>query len=156
MTCKNYRLIIKKKAGIKSRQWWIKKIKNILYIATKYLPKTTKNITKDFEFTVVITNNKEIMTLNNSYRGINQPTDVLSFPLNKLEQIKSKYLGDIIISSKVALENAKKNKINLETEILMLLIHGYLHLIGYKHKKKKDAKVMFSLQNKILAEIIFY
>lgn len=156
MKSENFRLIIKKEGNIKSRQWWTKKTSKIVCTAAKYLPKTKRLLIQQSEFSIVITNNKEIKSLNNRYRKMNRPTDVLSFPLNKSEQKKNRYLGDIIISTKAALENAKKNKINLETEILMLLIHGYLHLLGYKHKIRKDAKVMFSLQNKILTEVTFY
>ena len=156
MKTRKYRLIINNKAGIKSRQWWLNSLKRILAVIEKYLPTGKKHITKYYEFSLVITNNKEIRLLNNLYRKVNKPTDVLSFPLKKTNQAKDKYLGDIIISTTVALENAKKNNLDLETEIQMLIIHGYLHLIGFDHKKKKDAKVMFSLQNKILTETAFH
>ena len=52
-----------------------------------------------------------------------------------------------------AKRQAKEKDTKLENELKMLLIHGYLHLIGYDHKSSKEAKVMFSLQNNLLNEI---
>ena len=121
---------------------------------TKHLPKV--KLIKESTLTLLITNNSEIKNLNSKYRKINKPTDVLSFCLNKSEQIKNKYLGDIIISYEKAKKQAEEKTFPIESELLMLLVHGYLHLLGYDHKLKKEAKQMFALQNKILLELIFY
>ena len=149
-------VIIRKNCNIKSRQWWLKYLKKLKGLLVKYLPESKFKLIKKSALTLLITNNTEIQKLNYRYRNINKPTDVLSFYLNKKEQVKNNYLGDIIISYQVATKQANEKHFPVESEMLMLLIHGYLHLLGYDHKLKKDAKQMFSLQNKILLELVFY
>ena len=152
----NFEVIIRKNCNIKSRQWWLKYLKKLKGLLIKQLPKSKIELVKKSNFTLLITNNSEIQKLNHKHRKINKPTDVLSFHLNQKEQIKNKYLGDILISYEKAKKQAKEKHFPVESELLMLLIHGYLHLLGYDHKLKKDAKQMFALQNKLLLEIIFY
>lgn len=146
----NAEIIIKKKCNIKSRQWWKKKFNLLTDLLLKALPKKKKKLLKTSESTIVITNNKEIKTLNSKYRKKNKPTDVLSFQLEKKEQLKTKYLGDVVISIEKATKQAKETNTTLETELFLLLTHAYLHLLGYDHILKKDARVMFKLQNKVL------
>ncbi len=152
----NFEVIIRKDSNIKSRQWWLKYLKKLKGLLIKHLSESKIKLVKESTLTLLITNNNEIKKLNYKYRKINKPTDVLSFHLNKKEQIKNKYLGDIVISYQIAKKQAYEKHFPLESEMLMLLIHGYLHLLGYDHKLKKDAKQMFALQNKILIEMIFY
>ena len=152
----NCELIIRKDCNIKSRQWWFKQLKKLKGILIKHLPKSQIWFIKKSAFTLLITNNKEIKKLNSKHRKISSPTDVLSFHLSKKEQIKTKYLGDIVISYEKAKKQAYKKHFTIESELLMLLIHGYLHLLEYDHKLKKDAQQMFALQNKILLEMIFF
>lgn len=78
---------------------------------------------------------------------------LLLFQLNKDEQKNKRYLGDIAISIEYAKKTACKKKIFLEEELQILLIHGYLHLLGYNHELRKEAKIMFSLQNKLLYKL---
>ena len=147
---KQFDVIVRPNARIKSRQWWINKIKKLSSLLLKYLSLHKKQFFKNSSFTLLVTNNKEIQNLNKTYRKINKPTDVLSFHLNKNNQISKKYLGDIVISASYAQKQAIKNNISFEVELQMLLIHGYLHLLGYDHKSTKDAKIMFPLQNELL------
>ena len=156
MKITNFELIIRKGSTIKSRQWWLKSLKKLKVLFIKHLPKSKIRLVEKSTLTLLITNNSEIQKLNYKHRRINKPTDVLSFHLDKTEQIKNKYLGDIVISYEKAKKQAKEKHFPIESELLMLLIHGYLHLLGYDHMIKKDAKQMFALQNKILLEMIFY
>ena len=149
-------MIIRKNCNIKSRQWWLKYFKKLQVLLIKHLPKEKAKLIKESILTLLITNNFEIKKLNSKYRKINKPTDVLSFYLNKPEQIKNKYLGDIVISYEKAKKQAEEKIFPIKNELLMLLVHGYLHLLGYDHIIKKDAKQMFALQNKILLELVFY
>ncbi len=150
MSYKKFELIIRKKASIKSRQWWTKKAKKFIKTIPKFLNKQILSLCNNSSFTLVVTNNKEIQDLNKRFRKKNKATDVLSFHLSKGKQKHNKYLGDIVISEQYVKKEVKKNNRDLDTELQMLLIHGYLHLLGYDHILAKDAKIMFPLQNKIL------
>ena len=155
ITNKIIEILIRPSSRIKSRQWWDNQFKKSKKLLLKYLSnKISVKLVNNSSITLLVTNNKEIQNLNKRFRNINKSTDVLSFHLNKKEQLKKKYLGDIVISTEFAKKQAIKKKVPLETELQMLLIHGYLHLLGYDHKSIKQAKVMFSLQNKILLMLL--
>ena len=109
----------------------------------KLLQKKSKN------FTIFLTNNKMMKELNKKFRKKNKPTDVLSFPFNKkIKYKKNIYLGDIAISYEIINKRSKKS--NFSVEFDKMLIHGYLHLLGYDHKKKKDFNKMKKLEDLIL------
>jgi probable rRNA maturation factor len=110
---------------------------------------------EETEISVLFTNDKFIKTLNNKYRGIDKPTDVLSFSLQegvvKSPEIESdKLLGDIIISVETAQRQADNLNHSMERELTVLLIHGLLHLTGYDHEKGTDYKIMREKENEIL------
>ena len=150
-----FEVLIREKSDIKSRQWWKKEILKGLSYISKILPKKTVNSSKKCSFTLLITDDKEIQNLNKEFRKKNKTTDVLSFHLRKDLQVKSNYLGDIVISSNTAIKQAKEKKIPIESELIVLFIHGYLHLLGYDHIEKKDAKIMFKFQNEIMKEFVY-
>ena len=145
----SFELIIRKNAKIKSRQWWNKRLLKFKSIVQIVLSKKVKKLIKSSSCSILITNNKEIQKLNKKFRKINKPTDVLSFPQERIKNRIKKYLGDIVISTEKAMSQAKESKVLLEDEFIMLFVHGFLHLLGYDHKIKREAKIMFSLQNKI-------
>jgi len=103
----------------------------------------------------LFTDDKFIRSLNNKYRGIDKPTDVLSFSLQE-ETVKSpetesdNLLGDIIISIETAQKQADSLNHSIEKELLVLLIHSLLHLTGYDHEKDKDYKIMQEKETEIL------
>ena len=119
----------------------------------KRFPKKYCYSNKNVNFTLLLSNNTNIKKLNYKFRKKNSHTDVLSFPsfiktdLKKELKKKEIYLGDIIISYQYIFPN-KKNFI-LETTF----IHGFLHLLGFDHKKIKDFKIMNKEENKILNSI---
>ena len=131
---------------------WRKKIKSPkTYIRKKLLKlnklKLFKNKSKNC--TIFLTNNKKMKELNKKFRKINKPNDVLTFPFeNKLKNKKNTYLGDIAISYEIINKRSKKS--NFSVEFDKMLIHGYLHLLGYDHKKKKDFNKMKKLEDLIL------
>ena len=102
---------------------------------------------KNHEFSVLLTNNKEMKKLNHKFRKKNKTTDVLSFPL-KIKNKKKLYVGDIAISFEIIKERSKKTNFFLEFD--KMWIHGYLHLIGYDHKKNNDFKKMLKKEKLIL------
>ena len=128
---------------------WKKKIKNPNSFFKKRLNKLNKISSfkrKNCEFTVFLTNNKKMKSLNFKFRKKNKPTDVLSFPLNQLK--KSEYIGDIAISFEIVNQRSKFSNFFLELD--KMWIHGYFHLIGYDHKKIIDFKKMSKKENSVL------
>ena len=107
------------------------------------------------EISVLFTDDKFIRLLNNKYRGIDKPTDVLSFSLQegavKSPEVESdKLLGDIIISLETAQRQADTLNHSVEKELTVLMIHGLLHLTGYDHEEDKDYKIMREKEIEIL------
>ena len=119
----------------------------------KRFPKKYFYSNKNVNFTLLLSNNTNIKKLNYKFRKKNNHTDVLSFPsfiktdLKKELKKKEIYLGDIIISYQYIFPNNK----NFILE--MTFIHGFLHLLGFDHKKFKDFKIINKEENKILTSI---
>jgi|TARA_B100001013_G_scaffold331364_1_gene246887 probable rRNA maturation factor len=129
---------------------WKNKIKNPSYYFKKKLNKLNKISSfkkKKQEFSVLLTNNKKMKSLNFKFRKKNKPTDVLSFPFINVEK-KSVYIGDIAISFEVVNQRSKTSNFFLELD--KMWIHGYFHLIGYDHRKIKDFKKMNKKENLVL------
>ena len=98
------------------------------------------------EVSILLTRDKDIRLLNKEFRGIDQSTDVLSFPQNQDEDPfipGEKFLGDIAISLDTAKIQANEHGLVLKEEIVLLLIHGILHLLGYDHEisEQEDKKM---------------
>lgn len=112
------------------------------------------------EVAVTIVDNEKIHRLNREYRGIDRPTDVLSFPLWEPdeewvidEEEEEVMLGDIVISLPKAKEQAAEYGHTLARELGFLAVHGFLHLLGYDHETEQEEKEMFSRQEEILSRI---
>lgn len=105
---------------------------------------------------VNVVDNMFIHQINKDYRGVDRPTDVISFAFLDDESEKTLVgqqqisLGTILISYEKAQEQAKEYGHSLKREMSFLLVHGLLHLLGYDHMSEKDEKIMFQLQDKIL------
>jgi probable rRNA maturation factor len=114
---------------------------------------------RKLEFSLLLSENKKIKIFNNKFRKKNKVTNVLSFPsfekkiLKKLLLNKKKniYLGDIIISLEHVLKESKFN--NPKEELNKLWIHGFLHLLGERHKSHSDFKTMKRLELKYLRSL---
>ena len=124
---------------------WKKKISNSSDLFNRIL----KNLPKKYSFknkktivTVLLSNNLKIKQLNKIFRKKNKPTDILSFPINKKVNNKIFYLGDIIISYEFMNKPKKINFIEFKEKVTKIFIHGFLHLMGYNHKKNKDFEKM--------------
>ena len=107
----------------------------------------------ELEFSVIIVDNKRIHEINKEYRGIDRPTDVISFALEDNEEIEFDHyrvLGDIYISIDKVREQAREYGHSEKRELAFLTVHGFLHLLGYDHMKPEDEKVMFARQEEIL------
>ena len=129
---------------------WKKKIKNpsnYIIKKLKTLSKISSFRNKKQEFTLLLTNNRKMKSLNNKFRKKNKVTDILSFPFNYIFK-KNSYLGDIAISYEII--NRRSVKSNFFKEFDRMWLHGYFHLLGYDHKKLKDFKKMNKKENLIL------
>lgn len=105
------------------------------------------------EVSVTIVDNEEIHTINLEHRGIDRPTDVLSFPMfdEDFDDGEACVLGDIVISLEKAKEQAESYGHSIEREIAFLTVHSVLHLLGYDHEEgKAEESEMFEKQEKIL------
>ena len=102
------------------------------------------------ELCVVLVANREIRKLNAKYRKKDYPTDVLSFPAGGELPTGVQLVGDVVISVEKAKEQAKERRRTLNEEMVTLLIHGIVHLLGYDHERSaKDARIMGSLEKNI-------
>lgn len=105
------------------------------------------------EISILICDNESIHALNKEYRGIDAPTDVLSFALNEGEDDvpeEEPALGDIVISMERAEEQAKEFGHSKEREVAYLAVHGFLHILGYDHQVEEDKKKMRTAEEAIL------
>ena len=116
---------------------------------------------KDSEVSIMIVDNSYIQELNFIYRQQNRPTDVLSFAMNELSDDEPDYdsseelnvLGDIVLSLEQASLQSNEYGHSLERELGYLVAHGMLHLMGYDHETDEEARVMRSLEEKIMKAV---
>ena len=136
---------------------WSKRLKNkdiFFKKICKAFPKKYKFLNKKVTFTLLLSNNKNIKKLNKVFRKKNKSTDILSFPLDKKIKIKKNtYLGDIIISYNY-LDKPKSQDLKFFKEkVAKILIHGFLHLLGFDHKKNKDYFKMLKEENLLFKSV---
>ena len=103
------------------------------------------------DLAIVIGDDDQIQSLNRDYRGVDHPTDVLSFPQGSKDPHSGHVnLGDIIISLPRAAAQADADGHSLEDELVLLVVHGLLHLLGYDHEKDDGREEMWGVQDDIL------
>lgn len=123
---------------------------------------------EDGEVALTFVDNKQIHELNRDYRGIDRPTDVLSFAMNESldeepeiiyeigedeqAELFPDMLGDIIISMERAKEQSEDYGHSFERELGFLFVHGFLHLLGYDHQDEASEAEMMGKQEVVLAE----
>lgn len=152
-----------------------KLLHEVIEAAAKYL-----NLPEGIELDLSIVSNEEIQVLNRDYRGLDKPTDVLSFALTEVtsefdvdfahldlteeaeetedleetefedEEAIPQHLGDIIISYPRAQEQAQDYGHSLDRELAFLAVHGFLHLNDYDHQTEEEAQEMFRIQEEVL------
>ena len=120
----------------------------------RFARKLQRELAKDRPFDTLITGDAELRGFNREFRGKDYPTDVLSFPIEETLPSTDRLLGDVIISVDKALEQAKERGRTRDQEMVTLLIHGIVHLLGYDHERSaRDARVMKRLENKIYRQL---
>ena len=136
---------------------WSKRLKNKDIFFKKIceaFPKKYKFLNKKVTFTLLLSNNKNIKKLNKVFRKKNKSTDILSFPLDKKIKIKKNtYLGDIIISYNYLDKPRSQNLKSFKEKVTKLFIHGFLHLLGFDHKKNKDYFKMLKEENLLFKSV---
>ena len=132
-------------------------VRGVLEYAANYL-----SLPENTEMSVTLMDNKHIHEINKKYRGIDKPTEVISFAMEEdgdeddiilpsdMEFEMPKNLGDLMISMEKVAEQAEYLGHSQDRELGFLTVHGFLHLNGYDHMKAEDEKEMFSLQDEIL------
>ena len=129
---------------------WNKKISEPKHYVKKKVRKIKKNkflIVNNKEFSLLLTSSKKMKNLNLKFKNKNKPTDVLSFPNND-KFINKDYLGDVAINFEIVDKRSRKTNFNYEFD--RMWVHGYLHLLGFDHKKVKDFDKMSKIEKKIL------
>ena len=136
---------------------WSKRLKNKDIFFKKIceaFPKKYKFLNKKVTLTLLLSNNQNIKKLNKVFRKKNKSTDILSFPLDKKIKIsKNTYLGDIIISYNYLDKPRTQNLKSFKEKVTKLFIHGFLHLLGFDHKKNKDYSKMLKEENLLFKSV---
>lgn len=125
----------------------LSELKKLIKYAIKYMK------LDEVEFNVIFVDNNKIRELNKTYRNIDRETDVITFRLADYENVVFEnvtILGDIYISIDKARTQSIDYGHSYLRELSFLMIHGFLHLLGYDHMNEEDEKVMFKLQEEIL------
>lgn len=111
---------------------------------------------KNLYVNVVLTNAKDIKSINKEHRGIDKETDVLSFPMFEkneianLDNTNEDILGDMVISIERVEEQAKEYGHSFERELAYMVVHSFYHLLGYDHMTEEDKKEMREKEENVL------
>lgn len=120
---------------------------------------------KEPTISVLLTNDNHIQELNNEYREKNKPTNVLSFPsmdfneedddasINIMDIMQQTELGDIILAYETIKSEAEEQKKPFDAHFKHLIVHGFLHLLGYDHIEEDQAEAMETLEAEILNKL---
>ncbi len=112
----------------------------------------------DAAVVLTLTSDAHIKEYNRRYRGLDEPTDVLAFAAQEKPTDQrfvpppgtERWLGDIVISLQRARVQAKDAQHDLEAELRLLAVHGFLHLLGYDHAEPEEERAMTALTTRIL------
>jgi probable rRNA maturation factor len=117
----------------------------------------------ELEISILVTDDAEMQRLNRAYRGVDRPTDILSFSLvaddegtvQTLPVDATQSLGDIVVSYPYARRQSTELGHSLEMELSWLVIHGVLQLVGYTHDAEDEAEHMEALEHAALQRLGF-
>ena len=119
-----------------------------------------ENVPSPCEVSLVVTNPGTVQRLNRDYRGVDEPTDVLAFPMSHqgdsdfvLPPDNVLHLGEVVVSYPRAVEQAEEQGHSTGRELALLVIHGMLHLLGYDHEKPEEEKKMRAREKELLENI---
>lgn len=133
---------------------WPDELEPIAETAIREALKQSKaKVTGVTEVSVVLTDDAEQRELNHQWRGFDKSTNVLSFPQIEPFAPVSGLLGDITLARETVAKEAEEMGISFEAHFTHLVVHGFLHLLGYDHIEEDEATEMESLETRILATL---
>ncbi len=111
-----------------------------------------QNAAPESSLTIAITDDAEVAKLNRQYRGVDAPTDVLSFPMDSMPGDEP-YLGDLVIAYPYARAQAEREGHALSDSLALLVAHGTLHLLGFDHDTPEQRAAMWAAQEAALVAL---
>ncbi len=130
---------------------WGKNVPEEVLKKAAFLTLQTELGEKEKEISITLVSDNKIRQLNRKFHKVDSFTDILAFPMEDDFVSTKDILGDVVISPEVALRQAKKH--SFEDELALLVIHGVLHLLGYRDEKKKMREMMENRERKILKKM---
>ena len=117
------------------------------------LKQSDAKVTGAAELSVLLTNDEEQQALNKQWRGKDSSTNVLSFPQIEPGDPVAGILGDITMARETLIREAEEQGVTFEAHFTHLVVHGFLHILGYDHFDEEDAVEMESLETAVLATL---
>jgi probable rRNA maturation factor len=109
---------------------------------------------QEADLTIVLVDDARIQALNRDFLAHDEPTDVLSFPADEPDpETGRRYLGDVVISTQRAAEQARERGHAIEAEMQLLVVHGILHLLGHDHAEVGEKERMWAAQAQALERL---
>lgn len=109
------------------------------------------NVDENSVMSVVITDNESVAALNLQFRGVDAPTDVLSFPMDAPPMPgEPPYLGDLVIAYPYSAAQAERESYDIRDGLILEVVHGTLHLLGYDHDTDENRAAMWAAQDEAL------
>lgn len=138
------------------------RVKKLEKIFSKYLEehKTLPETAKECEISLTFVHTEQMAQMNEEYREVSGPTDVLSFPMWENDDgafepptdWETLTLGDIIVCPEIVARNAEENGKSAESETALVVCHGFLHLIGFDHAEEEERDRMWAAQEALVRE----
>lgn len=111
-------------------------------------------IMEDCDVSLLFTDESQISSINSTFRGQKKPTNVLSFPQKEADcDIFGPHLGDIVLAFETILREAELEKKDFSHHLQHLMVHGFLHLVGFDHESDDEAVIMENLEIDILRDL---
>ena len=131
---------------------WQDELGDVEGLAARVLGHAATQMKAAGEVSILMTSDSEMRDLNRRWRRLDKPTDVLSFPSDAPQAPgEPAHIGDIALAFETSRRDAGEMSRPFEAHVGHLLVHGFLHLLGYDHLKPEDAAVMEPLEAGILA-----
>jgi probable rRNA maturation factor len=138
-------------------QGWVRRIAQTVLKA--------EGVASPYEVSLVFTDSETVRQLNRDYRGVDETTDVLAFYMLPQKEVDDSFalppdgvtrLGEVIISYPQVVEQAREQGHSTEKELVLLIVHGVLHLLGYDHEEPKEEAKMRAREKELLEKCLLW